>query len=289
MVIWILTVRSHRCHPNRRLLDAAGLLHQEAFLIHPGRLYLGVTGRQLKTECLDRHPPPEVVLPRLGSTIKEYGLTAIRQLQQMGIRVLNGFDSLLLASNKFLSIQTLAAKGIPVVETFYASNRRNFKGGLDALGGFPMVVKTPNSRQGSGVFLFASLGQARPALEEHLGQGRGLLMQRYIPTEGRKDYRVLVVGEEVVGAMSLTPRKGEFRANVHLGGKAVGFDPGPDLARLALRATKGLGLDIAGVDVIQDGNGTLRVMEVNSSPGFRGLEGCTGKDIAAAILRCAIN
>ena len=288
MVIWILTVRSHRYHPNRRLLEAAGLLQQEAFLIHPGRLYLGVTGRKLRAESLDRRPYPEVVLPRLGATIKEFGLTTVRQLQRMRIRVLNGFDSLLLASNKFLSIQSLAAKSIPVIETFYASNPANFEAALAELGGFPIVIKTANSRQGSGVFLFGSLEEAMPIMKEHLDQGRGLLMQRFVPPEGRKDYRILVVGEEVVGAMSLTPRKGEFRANVHLGGKAVGFEPGPELRALAVRATKGLGLDIAGVDVIQDGSGALRIMEVNSSPGFKGLEGCTGKDIAAAILRYAI-
>ncbi len=288
MVIWILTVRSHRYHPNKRLLEAAALLHQEAFLIHPGRLYLGVTGQKLGVGRLVRRPDPQVVLPRLGATIKEYGLTAVRHLQQMGIRVLNGYEPLLLASNKFLSIQTLAVKGLPVIDTFYASNQANFKGALDALGGFPVVVKAANSRQGSGVFRLATLDQATPTLEEHLGQGRGLLVQRYIPPEGRRDFRVLVVGEEVVGAMSLTPRKGEFRANVHLGGKAVGFEPRKELRALAIRASEALGLDIAGVDVIQDGSGALRVMEVNSSPGFKGLEGCTGKDIAAGILRNAI-
>jgi ribosomal protein S6--L-glutamate ligase len=288
MDIWILTVRGHRYHPNRRLLEAAGLLEQRAFLIHPGKLYLGVSGREW---ILDGRVPlrrPDVVLPRLGATIKEYGLTAIRQLQLMGIPVMNRFEAILLASNKFLSLQTLVASGIPVPETRYASNRSNFADALASLGGFPIVIKISNSRQGSGVFLFHSMEKAMPTLALRLEKGHGVLMQRFIPAEERKDLRILVGGGEVLGAMSLTPRKGEFRSNIHLGGKPEAVSVSDETASLALRSAEALGLDVAGVDMVEDRHGSLRVMEVNSTPGFKGLEKCTGKDIAAAIIRCSI-
>lgn len=288
MDIWILTVRSHRYHPNRRLLEAAGVLKQQAFLIHPGKFYLGIDDRELMLDGRIHRHLPDVLLPRIGATIKEYGLTAIRHLQLMGTSVLNRFESILLASNKFLSLQTLAAQGIPVPETRYASNRSNFRDALASLGGFPIVAKISSSRQGSGVFLFESMEKAKPILEGQLDQGHGLLMQRFIPPLGRKDFRVLVGGDEIIGAMSLRPKQGEFRSNVHLGGREEEVEVSDEMSSLALRSVKALGLDIAGVDMVQDDHEVLRVIEVNSTPGFKGLEKCTGKDIAAAIIRFSI-
>ncbi|PKN66345.1 MAG: hypothetical protein CVU57_06660 [Deltaproteobacteria bacterium HGW-Deltaproteobacteria-15] len=288
MNIWILTVRSHRYHPNRRLLEAAGGLRQKASLIHPGKIHLIVNGHRLGMGGRFFKRSPDLLIPRLGATIKEYGLTAIRHFQLMGAAMMNRFEPILLASNKFLSLQTLAAAGIPVPETSYASNPSNFETALSGMGGFPIVIKIASSRQGSGVFLFDTLEKAGPILEDQLNKGHGLLMQRYIPPEGRADFRVLVGGGEILGAMSLKPKKGEFRSNIHLGASAQAVACSEEMASLALRSAGALGLDIAGVDLVQDKHKVLRVMEVNSTPGFKGLEKCTGKDIAGAIIRCAM-
>lgn len=288
MELWILSVRDHRYHPNRRLLEAAGLLRQKASLVHPGRLYLGIDGRELVLKGGGDLRPPDILLPRIGATIKEFGLTAIRHFQLMGVSVVNGFEAILLSSNKFLSMQTLAVGGIPVLETRYASNRSNFGDALASLGGFPIIVKLSSSRQGSGVHLFDSMDKAMPTLEEQLDKGHGILMQRFIPPEERRDFRVLVGRGEVLGAMSLKPRPGEFRSNVHLGGVAEPVEASGEMASLALRSAEALGLDIAGVDMVQDDHNGLCVIEVNSTPGFKGLETCTGKDIATAIIRCSL-
>jgi ribosomal protein S6--L-glutamate ligase len=288
MDIWILTVRTHRYHSNRRLLEAAALLKQKASLIHPGKIHLGVNGRELSMGGRFHRRLPNLLLPRLGATIKEYGLTAIRHFQIMGVTIMNRFEPILLASNKFLSLQTLASKGIPVPETCYASNPSNFEDALSGMGGFPIVIKLASSRQGSGVFLFDTLEKARPTLEDQLNKGHGLLMQKYIPPKGRTDFRILVGRGEILGAMSLKPRKGEFRSNFHLGGRPQAETCTDEMSSLALRSAGALGLDIAGVDLVQDAGKRFRVMEVNSTPGFKGLEKCTGKDIASAIIRCAM-
>jgi ribosomal protein S6--L-glutamate ligase len=132
------------------------------------------------------------------------------------------------------------------------------------------------------------LEKARPVLDDQLNKGHGLLMQRYIPPEGRTDFRILVGGGEILGAMSLKPRNGEFRSNIHLGGTPQAIACTEEMASLALRSAGALGLDLAGVDLVRDGLKILRVMEVNSTPGFKGLEKCTGKDMAGAIIRCAM-
>ena len=109
-------------------------------------------------------------------------------------------------------------------------------------------------------------------------------MQRFIPPQGRRDIRVLVVGGRVVGAMSLTPRAGDFRANYHLTGTATAVNLDPSLAALATKAAAAVGLDVAGVDLVIPEDGGAMVLEVNYSPGFQGLEAVTGIDIAGAIL-----
>jgi len=287
-LIGIVTVRNQRYHPNRRLLESAGFLGHEAFLLHPGRVYLGVGEGGLCTGWLVGNRQPQVLLPRIGATIKEFGLTVIRHFDLTGVHVVNRFGAVLLASNKFLSLQALCRQGIPVPETRYASNRANFGKAVSSLGGFPVVIKIARSRQGSGVFLLDSPGRGKDVLEMELNTGRGLLVQSYIPPEKRRDYRLLVVGERVVGAMVLRPKKGDFRANIHLGGRAESFEPAGDLCRMAVGSARALGLDIAGVDVIEDEGGVLRVVEVNSSPGFKGLERCSGKDMASEIIRYAV-
>jgi len=85
--------------------------------------------------------------------------------------------------------------------------------------------------------------------------------------------------------MSLIPGKGDFRANIHLKGRAEKIRMTKEISTLAIRSTKALGLDISGVDMIEEEDGALRVIDVNYSPGFKGLERCTGKDIAAEIIR----
>jgi ribosomal protein S6--L-glutamate ligase len=285
MRIGILTVRNHRYHPNRRLLEAARRLRQEPILIHPGKLYLSAGPEGLGTGWLRAEFRLDVLLPRIGATIREYGLTAVRHFELQGIPLVNRYDAILLARNKFLTLQTLCRKGIPVPETLYTSNWANFDEAVSRLGGFPVVVKISHSRQGSGVLRVDSTGDSRNLLEGHLRRERGLLVQRYIPPEGRRDFRFLVVGKEIVGGMELKPARGEFRANVHLGAKATAVEASPRTSSLVRRSTGAIGLDIAGVDVIEDPWGNVCVMEVNYAPGFKGLERCTGVDVAQRIIR----
>ena len=288
MIIGIFSVRNHRYHPNRRLLEAAVGLGHRAALLNPRSLYMGAGGRGLSIDSLKGPFDVDVIIPRLGSSIKDYGLSMISQFEYLGLPVINRFQSILLAKNKFLTLQTLSRHGIPVIESRYTSNWANFGRAVSCLGGTPLVVKTPKSRQGSGVFLIESIERSKSLLDGLLNTGDGLLVQRFIPPEKRRDIRVLIVGKRVIGAMSLVPGKGDFRANVHLNAKVAKVRLTKEKTALALEATRALGLDISGVDMIEEKDGTVRIVEVNYTPGFRGLEKCTGKDIATEIIRYAI-
>ena len=287
MNIGIISAMNSSYHPNKRLIEAAETLNHQVFLIHPGNFYMGSGGKPLFLGRLKENVPFDVILPRLGATIKEYGLTLIRHFELLGIPVINGYEAILLARNKFLTLQTLASKGIPVPESMYVSNPNNLGEALSQLGGFPIVVKTTDSRQGGGVFLIRSRKEMAPVLENYLTREKGLVLQKYFPPKERRDLRLLVAGQEIIGAMALKPKRGDFRANIHLEAKAEPIQPTAEEVHLALESNRALGLDISGVDMVQLKDGFFHVLEVNYSPGFRGLEACIGEDVATAIIHYA--
>jgi ribosomal protein S6--L-glutamate ligase len=160
-----------------------------------------------------------------------------------------------------------------------------FKKAVAALGGYPVVIKRLSSRQGKGVILVDSPHMGAFTIENCVGDGLGLLVQRYIPPSERVDMRAFVAGDRVIGAVELTPKKGDFRSNVHQSAHAEAAHIPGYLASMALKAARALGLEIAGIDLITDGHDRTHVLEVNYSPGFRGLEARTGLDIAAQVIR----
>ena len=98
--------------------------------------------------------------------------------------------------------------------------------------------------------------------------------------------RVIVVGNKVVAAMMRVAEEGNFRANIHQGGKGQAINLSEKEKVIALQACKILGLEFAGVDILRSVNGPL-VLEVNSSPGLEGIETTTKMPIAEEILKAA--
>ena len=110
-----------------------------------------------------------------------------------------------------------------------------------------------------------------------------ILLQECVKESVGRDVRVIVVGGEVVAAMRRQARLGEFRSNIHRGGVAMAVNLSSDYATVAKEAARIVGLDIAGVDLLESDQGP-KVIEVNSSPGLEGIEAATGMNIARAIL-----
>ena len=109
------------------------------------------------------------------------------------------------------------------------------------------------------------------------------MIQKFIKESKGADIRALVVGRKVVAAMKRKAVAGEFRSNLHRGGKAKKVRLPPEYRRTALAAARVLGLRVAGVDLIESDEGPM-VMEVNSSPGLEGIQKTTGVDVAEAII-----
>ena len=284
MNIGIITVRGPHYHPNRRLRGAAAEQGHRITLVHPYRVWSELEDTTLSLVGLPAMASLDVVLPRQGATVGDSCLALIRHFSLMGIPVVNNLDSIRLTKNKFLTLQALAKAQILVLHTLFVNSAKGFHEAITRLGGYPVVVKQVSSRQGEGVILVEKKSNEQTVTRKHLDKRKGLLVQRFIPPAGRQDIRVLVVGRNIVGAMELHPKKGDFRANYHLSKESRPRDLTPELEGIALKAASAVGLEIAGVDLIVDKNGRVSVIEVNYSPGFKGLEAATGLDIAGRIV-----
>lgn len=289
LCIGIITVRDADYHPNRRLLEAARAAGCDGLLIHPYRFWPSTMGGRLGLTGTAPPPLPQVVLPRQGAEIGDTCLALIHHFQCLGIPLVNGLAAVTTARNKFLTQQALAAAGLPCPDTVFINDAAGFPQAVIKVGGYPVVAKAVSSRQGEGVLCIADDEDARRRVLESLDRQRGVMIQRYLAPDQRRDIRILVIGGDAVCAVALTPAEGEFRANFHLGGTIVAVPLPQDLARVAVAAAESVGCDVAGVDMMVDRrNDRPLIVEVNYSPGFRGLEAASGLDIAARIVALAL-
>jgi ribosomal protein S6--L-glutamate ligase len=291
MIIGVLTIHDLTFHPNGRLDQAAWQRGHRLMLINPYQLVCvlenqvsEISGHQSAVS----QDLPHVVLPRQGSPMGEYGFVVLRQFEALGVPLVNGLEGVTVARHQYVTLQVLAAAGVPVPDTCFVTRPATFFDAVDRLGGYPVVVKQPSGMGGDGVFKIDDAEQGGIFVNTRLDPVKGLLVQRFFPPSGRMDARVLVIGGRIAGAMTLTPASDDFRTNIHRHGRAHAFDPPASWKETAVQAARACRLDIAGVDMMGRPGGSPCVIEVNYSPGFRGLEAATGKDVAMKIIDFAV-
>jgi ribosomal protein S6--L-glutamate ligase len=285
VVVGILS-RNHRLYTTGRLVESAGRAGLEARVVNPLFCSLVLSRSQpgIFYRGTDRALPDlDVVLPRIGASVTEQGLAVVRQLELMGVPLVNNAQGIARSRNKLRSLQLLARAGIDIPKTVLVSHPAQVHRALEIVGGPPVVLKVVEGAQGIGVILAETEQAAQTVMETFASLGKNILIQEFIEESEGRDVRALVVGRRVVAAMRRQARLGEFRSNVHRGGTGTVVELSKDYARAALRATDVMGLQLAGVDMLESRAGP-KIIEINSSPGFEGLERWSGIDIAAAIV-----
>jgi ribosomal protein S6--L-glutamate ligase len=231
-------------------------------------------------------PPVDLVLPRIGASITNYGLAVVRQFDMMGIPVLNNAIAIARSRDKLRAMQLLTKKDIDVPKTVCARAPDGVDAALEFIGGTPAIVKLHQGTQGIGTMI-ADTPQAVTSLLETLwAMGQDIILQEYIAESKGKDYRALVVGGRVVAAMRRQAKKGEFRSNLHRGGLGARVELPKRYRLAATAAAKVMGLEVAGVDMLEGRDGP-KILEINSSPGLEGIERTSGVDVAGAIMEHA--
>lgn len=223
-------------------------------------------------------------IPRIGASITGYGMAVVSHLETMNVPVANPAGPIARSRDKLRCLQLLAQAGVDVPRTVMATVGAKVRHLVDAVGGLPCIIKLLRGTQGVGVMIANTRAEAETIVQTFWGLGQDVCLQEFIAESSGKDVRALVVGDEVVGAMRRQAQGGEFRSNIHRGGAGKSIRLDQHYQETAVRAAKTIGLTVCGVDMLEGKTGP-KVMELNSSPGFEGLELATKKDIAGAIVR----
>lgn len=225
----------------------------------------------------------DAVLPRIGASITYFGTAVVRQFEQMDVFCANSSSSILNSRDKLRSLQILSRHEIGIPRTTFVRDKKDVLPAIERVGGTPVVIKLIEGTQGIGVLLANSVSTAAGIIELLQSQKQSVLVQKFVKESKGKDIRAFVVGNQVVAAMRRVAQGQEFRSNVHRGGITEPVILDDQYKETAVRAAQILGLKVAGVDLLEGADGP-KIMEVNSSPGLEGIEGCTQLDIAGSII-----
>lgn len=291
MAVWIMFVHptdspnTPELYEVNRLVDEANRRGMELSVLKPSRLELLVTANGAESIRLDGEPvtPPHVCLPRMGTETTCFAFAVLRQLERMGVPTINRARAIDIVKDKLRSHQMLAAAGLPIPTTMLAKFPVDVEAVEQAIG-FPLVVKTLSGTQGNGVFLCEGRRQFEDliALIHATQSGANLILQQFISDSRGRDVRALVVGGRIIAAMERQAVGDNFKSNYSQGGTVKPVKLNREAEWIVLEAARTLELDIAGVDLLYDGD-SYRICEANSSPGFQGIESCCDVDVAEEI------
>ena len=225
----------------------------------------------------------DAIIPRIKPAVTFYGCALIRQFDNLGVYCLNSAEAITQSRDKLFASQLFAKFDIHIPITGFAKSPLDTKDLIRMVNGAPLIIKLLESTQGKGVVLAETNKAAESVINAFKSVQTNILVQEFIKEANGQDIRCFVVDGKVVASIQRQAEKGEFRANIHQGGKASIVKITAEEKKLAIKASKVLNLAVAGVDIIRSNKGPL-LLEVNSSPGLEGIENATGKDIANTLI-----
>jgi ribosomal protein S6--L-glutamate ligase len=227
----------------------------------------------------------DAIIPRIASHMTRYGTAIVRQLEMQGVYTVSSSIAIARSRDKLRSMQLLAKAGVGIPKTVVSRNSADIDNLLEKLGGMPVIIKLARGTHGNGVVLAETKKAAKSVLQAFYltnEDGTNILLQEFVEESAGTDIRALVVGGRVVASMKRQSLDDDFRSNLHKGGEGKVIKLTEEERKMAIKAAKAMGLNVAGVDMMRSKRGPL-VLEVNASPGF-GIEHVTKRDVATPII-----
>ena len=281
----ILLASNPELYTNKRLMEVGKQRGHKMRFVDIKQCYMNITsaspevyyrGGLLLTNV-------DAIIPRIRPSMTFYGCSVARQFESIGAYCLNDAVSIARSRDKLRSLQLLSSKGIPMPKTGFASSPMDTSDIIEMVGGATLVIKLLEGTQGKGVVLAQTKKAAESVINAFKSLRANILVQEFIKEAEGKDLRCFVIDGKVVGSMQRKAAAGEFRANLHLGASASSIKITAEERKIAVAATKNMGLQVAGVDIIRSNSGP-RVLEINSAPGLEGIESITEKNIASMMI-----
>ncbi len=274
-------------YSRKRLVQVSDQEQIELRTYRPEQFDLVVNKEQEKRILVDGDavPLPDFILPRTGAGTTYFTLAVIRHLEGLGVRSFNSSESIERVRDKLFTQQLLAKHNLPVPKTMLVK----FPVNTDIVSrylGFPLIVKPLSGAQGIGVFLAVSKTRFEDLMQliEAANIKANIILQEFVSLSKGRDLRVFTIGGHAIACMERKSKRGRLKANYSQGSSVKKIELTPDIKKLASKASKILGLEISGIDLLFDGE-RFKICEANSSPGFQGLEKCCKVDIPQEIYK----
>ena len=272
-------------YSNRRIMEAGEERGHEMMFVNIRHCYMKLDATHPEVHyrggrLLD---DLDAVITRIRPSATFYGCAIARQFESMGVLTVNSSEAIAQSRDKLYALQLLIQNGLDIPVTGFTNSPMDTRDLIDMVGGAPLIVKLLEGAQGRGVVLAETKKAAESVINAFKAIRANLLVQEFVKEAQGRDLRCFVIDGKVVATIERQAAPGEFRANLHQGGKASIVRITKEERRIAAKAAKTMGLRVAGVDIIRSQSGPL-LLEVNSSPGLEGIETATGKDIAGQII-----
>lgn len=223
----------------------------------------------------------EYILPRIDSVRAEIGFLVMSFLDDMELQKPYPASTILIAHNKFLTLEKLARVGIHVPKTFLTGSQKSAKDILDKQK-LPIILKLLSGFGGQGVMFMESKIAAESAIETMKNLKQQILLEEYVKNPG-EDIRAIVAGDEIVAAYKRVAASGEKKANIHAGGRGEKFVLTEEMQDIVFKCGKAIDSRLYAVDMIEGKDGPL-VIEVNINFGLSGVEKTTDINVAKRII-----
>jgi ribosomal protein S6--L-glutamate ligase len=280
-----LLASDEKLFSNKRIMEAGEERGHEMLFVNIRHCYmkLDATNPEVHYRGGRNLDDIDAVITRIRPAATFYGCAIARQFESMGVYTTNNSTSIAQSRDKLYALQLLIHNGLDIPVSGFANSPMDTSDLIDMVGGAPLIVKLLEGSQGRGVVLAETRKAAESVINAFKAIRANLLVQQFIKEAQGKDLRCFVIDGRVVASIEREAAPGEFRANIHQGGKARMVKITKEERQLAVKAAKTMGLTVAGVDIIRSQTGPL-LLEVNSSPGLEGIQSATGKDIAGMMI-----
>jgi len=273
---------------SRQLILAFEELGVEAIYLRASKIVAGIFNNKLEimySPSMNELTFNAIVLRNLGYiTLLDQllrRLDVFRQIESMGIPVINPADKMMLARDKYASLMLLKRAGMPVPETIVTEDIHVAMKVAEKWR--DVVIKPIIGSMGLGSIRTSDPDVVYRIARTLLSLGQPLYIQKYVEKPNR-DIRLFVVSNEVIAAAYRIQPTGYWKTNVAQGAKVKALKPDKELEELAIKSTEVLGLHYSGVDIAESNEGYI-VLEVNASPNWKGLMKATGINPAKYIAK----
>ena len=275
-----------RLYSNRRLLEAGEERGHEMVFLNIRECYMRLDERTPEVHYGGATVLNDLdaVIPRVRPTLTFYGAALVRQFENLGLYSLNSAQAIGRAQDPLFALQVLLKSGIDIPRSGFANSPLETDDLIAMVGGPPLVVRQLSDTSRRKLMLADNEQIARSVINAMKSRDANLLVQEYIGEAEGRDLRLIVIEGRVVAAVergaAAVPGKGVIERRGEIRKVKVSAAE----KRLAIRATKTLGLRAAGVTLIRSKRGPP-VLKVSVNPSLQPVEETTGKDLAAAMMR----